>query len=82
MARFARHKRIDKKHIADAVNEIWAILRSLDSPADAARALAGAHVMLMEEDAETEADVRARLKDVDVCVLETWSKRSGIPLAS
>lgn len=73
---------IEKKKIADAVNEIWAIMRSLDSPADAARALAGAHVMLMEEDSETEADVRAKLRDVDVFVLESWSKRSGIPLAS
>lgn len=73
---------IEKKKIPDAVNEIWAIMRSLDSPADAARALAGAHVMLMEEDSETEADVRAKLRDVDVFVLESWSKRSGIPLAS
>lgn len=80
--RFERHKKIDKKKIADAINEIWAIMRELDSPADAARALAGAHVMLVEESADTEAEVRACLRDVDVFVLESWSKRSGIPLAS
>lgn len=71
------------KQIADAVNDIWAILRSLSGPRDAAKALAGAHVMLMEGDAsQTEADIRAKLRDVDNAVLESWSKRSGVPLAS
>lgn len=74
----------EKRRIADAVNEIWVILRGLDSPQSAAKALAGAHVMLMELGAvqQNEAGIRAALKDVDDAVLETWSKRSGVQLAS
>jgi hypothetical protein len=76
-------EKIDKRLIAAAVNEIWVILRSMPSPRDAARALAGAHVMLMEEESpRDEADLRAKLKDVDTFVLASWSKRTGIPLAN
>jgi hypothetical protein len=73
----------NNQKIADAVNEIWEILRALPGPQDAAKALAGAHVMLMEEDdAQTEADLRAKLRDVDAAVLESWAKRRGASLAS
>jgi hypothetical protein len=67
----------------DASNEIFSILRNLPSPRDAGRALAGAHVLLMEADkAENEAGVRARLKDHNEAVLDTWAARSGVKLAS
>jgi hypothetical protein len=73
----------EKHRIANAVNDIWTILRELPSPQQAAKALAGAHVMLMEANGEqTEAHVRAALRDVDVFVLETWAKRANVSLAS
>lgn len=73
----------EKRQIADAINEIWTILRGLSGPASAARAIAGVHVMLMEEnDCQDEVHVRAALRDVDTFVLESWAKRSGVPLAS
>ena len=38
------------------IDEIWAILQALPSPREAAKALAGAHVMLIEaEEVTTEA---------------------------
>lgn len=72
----------DKAEIAAAVNDIWEILRALPSPRAAAKAIAGVHVMLMEQGgAQNEKHVRAMLRDVDQAVLESWSKRAGIPRA-
>jgi hypothetical protein len=63
---------------ADAVDEIWAILAALSSPREAARALAGAHVMLMEaQGSESEAQVRDCLRESEAAVLEAWIARTG-----
>lgn len=70
----------EKKAISDAINEIYTIIRALPSPRDAAKALAGAHVMLMEADGATTETVREKMKDVHNAVIETWSARSGDPV--
>ena len=69
----------EKKAISDAVNEIYTIIRALPSPRDAAKALAGAHVMLMEADGATTDSVREKMKDVHNAVLESWAARAGEP---
>jgi hypothetical protein len=70
----------EKKAISDAVNEIYAIIRALPSPRDAAKALAGAHVRLMEADGATTDTVREKMRDVHNAVLESWSARAGEPV--
>ena len=65
----------EKEQISDAINKIWKILCGLPSPRAAASAVAGAHVILLEEDGTTEATVRAKMKDVENFVVESWAKR-------
>jgi hypothetical protein len=67
---------------ADAIDEIWAILAALPSPREAARALAGAHVMLMEaQGSESEAQVRICLKESAAAILDAWAARTGVTIA-
>ena len=73
----------DKHSIASATTEIFDILRALDSPRDAARALAGAHLMLIEaDDAPDEAGVRERLKESSDAIIKIWRERAGVPQPS
>jgi hypothetical protein len=53
-------------------------LRLLSSPRDAAQAIALAHLLLIEQDgAQSEGDVKAKMNDVVVNVIENWHARSG-----
>lgn len=67
---------------ASAVDEIWAILQTLGGPREAARALAGAHVMLIEaEGVRTEADARTRVMQSAQATLDVFKERAGLPNA-
>lgn len=67
---------------SDAIEEIWAILCDLPSPRDAARALAGAHVMLLEADgAATIEAAETRLAESSKAVLDIFRERAGVPTA-
>lgn len=62
-----------------AIDDIWEILHGLRSPRDAAKALAGAHVMLLEaEGVRTEADARVRVQQSSQAVLNIWRERAGL----
>jgi hypothetical protein len=57
-----------------AAEEIWEILYDLPSPRAAAKALAAAHLRLIEEDgASSESEVRAKLHESTNAVMEAWS---------
>ena len=69
----------DKQAIAAATVAIFEIVRRLPGPRDAAKALAGAHVLLIEaEGVDSEAAVRARLNDSVNGIVESWRDRAGV----
>jgi hypothetical protein len=71
----------DKHRIAVAVAEIWSAVSELSGPRDAAKALAGAHVLLLEaEGVRTEADVRQRLEDSKNGIIDAWRDRAGLDI--
>lgn len=70
----------ERKQIAAATVTVFEIVRTLGGPRDAAKALAGAHVMLLEAEGVTdESDVRARLKDSMDGIIGAWRARAGLP---
>lgn len=71
----------EKKIISTAVDDIYEIIRSLPSPRAAAKALAGAHVRLMEADEATADTVRTKMDEMHQAVIESWSERAGVPLS-
>lgn len=74
-------KMSEKQRFLDAVNEMWTVLRAMDSPRDGARALACVHLMMMEaEGVSDEAGVRARLKESDAAIIDTWRDRRGLDI--
>jgi len=67
-----------KAEIADAANEVYATLLLLSGPRDAAKAIALAHLLVIEaEETNSEESVRAKMKDVTEFVIENWHDRSG-----
>lgn len=72
-----------RRQQSEAVDAMWQVLRAMPTPRDAARALAALHVKLVAHaGADSEADVRAMLKESDAAVLDAWASRTGVPLAS
>lgn len=68
--------------VASAADEIWEILYDLRSPREAAKAIAAAHVRLLEADgARSERDVRVRLAEVSQAALEVWAERANVSLS-
>ena len=63
------------KQIHRAAGEIWDILEALPSPRSAAKALAAAHLRLIEEaGAPTKDAVKAMLQESSDAVLGAWSR--------
>jgi hypothetical protein len=69
------------KSIAAATIAVFEIVRTLGGPRDAAKALAGAHVLLLESEGITdETSARARLDDSLKGILGAWRGRAGLPV--
>ena len=65
---------------AEASERIFEILRELKGPREAAKALAAAHIMVIEaEGVRTEADARARVMQSHSAVLDAWRERNCFP---
>lgn len=71
------------EQIAEAIEEVWAILMALPGgPRAAARVLAGAHCMLLEaQGTDSEDAARACLAESSIAILGAWADRVGIKLA-
>jgi hypothetical protein len=66
----------DRHLIAAAATLIFETVRALPSPRHAAKALAAAHLMLIEAEAvPDEAGVHARLNGTRDCIVEAWRER-------